>query len=187
MVSLCLKWETIGGTLHKEAILEQFRLFSLGGEGIGGWLTEETDGRVFDRLNEIQEYSLTRGQFNQLLGFGRQAPVSEDFFRYYWLESPSKHPYPVERLPGFEQEWLEGTNEIKSLEHLRWGLYRLFTDGLLYFGNVRTAFRTLRTLEREKLDTFFQGRRFDTGAMKQRGGVLPLQIIPQDDRYLGIL
>ena len=169
--------------MSKETILKQFHLFSFKGEGITGWLTEDTDDKVFDRLDKIQDSPLTRVQFNQLLGFGHQAPISEAFFRYYWIECPTKHPYPAEKLPGFEKKWL-GAKEIVSLPHLKWGLYRLFTDGLLYFGNVRTAFRTLRTLDREKLDAFFQERRFDTDAVKQRGDVLPLLFIPQDDRYL---
>ena len=79
--------------MSKETILEQFRLFSLGGEGIGGWLTEETDSKVFDRLDNLQKEPLTRAQFNQLLGFGHQAPVTYDFFHYYWLELPSEHPF----------------------------------------------------------------------------------------------
>ena len=170
--------------MPKDTILEQLCLFSIGGEGIGGWLTEETDDKVFDRLDNIQDSPLTREQFNQLLGFGHQAPVSDAFFHYYWLECPLKHPYPVAKLPGFEQQWLANTKEIASLPHLKWGLYRLFTDGLLYFGNVRTAFRTLRTFNRDQLDAFFQSRHFDTSAIKQRGDVLPLQTIPQDDRYL---
>ena len=170
--------------MPKDTILEQLCLFSLGGEGIGGWLTEETNAKVFDRLDKIQDSPLTREQFNQLLGFGHQAPVSDDFFHYYWRECPLRHPYPVEKLPDFEQQWLADTKDIVSLSHLKWGLYRLFTDGLLYFGNVRTAFRLLRTLDRDQLDAFFQRKRFDTDAIKQRGDVLPLQMIRQDDRYL---
>ena len=123
-------------------------------------------------------------QFNQLLGFGHQAPVSEGFFHYYWLSCPPKHPYPVEHLPDFNSQWVGVTEEITSVEHLKWGLYRLFVDSLLYFGNVRTAFRELRTLGRDQLEAFFQCKRFDTEAIKRRGGVLPLQIIAQDDRYL---
>ena len=171
-------------TMPKDTILKQFRLFSLGGEGIGGWLTDPTDGGVFDRLDNIQHDPLTMSQFNQILGFGRQAPVSNDFFHYYWLECPLKHPYPVGRLPGFKQQWMKGTKAIVSLEHLEWGMYRLFTDALLYFGNVRTAFRELRSLDRAKLDDFFQGKRFDTNAIKKRGDVLPLEQIAQDERYL---
>ena len=168
----------------KETILEQLHLFSLGGKGIGGWLTQKTDDRVFDRLDDIQNQQLTRTQLNQLLGFGHQAPVSDDFFSYYWLECPVKHPYAVEQLPGFEPRWIEGTTGITSLPHLNWGLYRLFADGLLYFGNVRTAFRRLRILTRQELDSFFQSKRFDTDAIKQRGDVLPLEPILRDNRHL---
>ena len=170
--------------MPKETILEQLHLFSLGGEGIGGWLTKDTDNRVFDRLDDIQNHQLTRTQLNQLLGFGHQAPVSDDFFSYYWLECPVKHPYAVEQFPGFESRWVGGTTRITSLPHLKWGLYRLFADGLLYFGNVRTAFRRLRTLTRQELDSFFQRKRFDTNAIKQRGDVLPLQPILRDNRHL---
>ena len=50
--------------MPKETILEQLHLFSLGGEGIGGWLTKDTDDRVFDRLDDIQNHQLTRTQLN---------------------------------------------------------------------------------------------------------------------------
>ncbi len=170
--------------MSKESILRQFHLFSLGGDGIGGWLTENTDDKVFDRLDEIQNAPLSKAQFNQLLVFGHQAPVSDDFFHYYWLESPITHPYAVDQLHDFDCRWTSGTTAILSLSHLKWGLYRLFVDALLYFGNVRTAFRTLRTLTREDLDAFFQPKRFNTEAIKRRGSVLPLHVIAQDNRYL---
>ena len=41
--------------MPKDTILEELRLFSLEGEGIGGWLTTQTDDRVFDRLDGIKE------------------------------------------------------------------------------------------------------------------------------------
>ena len=170
--------------MPKDEILEQFYLFSLGGDGIGGWLTKNTDDKVFERLDRIQDDPLSKAQFNQLLVFGHQAPVSYDFFEYYWLESPLKHPYPVDQLPGFDDRWITDTTEIISLAHLKWGLYRLFVDALLYFGNVRTAFRTLRQLKREQLVAYFERKRFDTDAMSGRGPALPLQKISQDDRYL---
>ena len=170
--------------MSKETILDQFKLFTLGGEGIGGWLGENTNQMVFMRLDTIEQQPLTKAQLDQLLGLGNQASVSDDFFHYYWLESPPKHPYPVHHLPGFDRAWLNEPNHIKSLENLKWGLYRLFVDGLLYFGNVRTAFRSLRNLTREELDSFFQRKRFDTDFLKQRGDVLPLETIPQDNRYL---
>ena len=63
-------------------------------------------------------------------------------------------------------------------------MHRLYTDGLLYFGNVRTAYRKLRPLTAEQLDAFFSSRRFDTETIKARGPALPLVAIPKDDRYL---
>jgi hypothetical protein len=69
--------------MTKEAILAEFADFSLGTDGIGGWLTSQTDDRVFRRLDEIQAHPLTKVQLNQLLAFGHEAPVSDDFFRYY--------------------------------------------------------------------------------------------------------
>ena len=170
--------------MPKESILKQFCLFSLGDDGIGGWLTENTDNRVFERLDKIQSDPLSKAQFNQLLVFGRQAPVSDGFFEYYWLESPSEHPYPVNQLPEYDDKWTINTTEIISLAHLKWGLYRLFVDALLYFGNVRTAFRTLRKLKREQLRAYFEGKRFDIDAIRARGSALPLRTIPRDDRYL---
>ena len=131
--------------MSKESILEQFELFALGGEGIGGWLSETTDERVFQRLDQISDQPLTTVQLNQLLAFGHEAPVSDSFYRYYWLELPPAHPYDVSRLPDFDSNW-GSQKAITSLSHLRWGLYRLFVDALLFFGNVRTGYRILRSL-----------------------------------------
>jgi hypothetical protein len=169
--------------MSKEHILDQFRLFALGTDGIGGLLGSDTDHRVFDRLDRVDEDPLAKVQLNQLLAFGHEAPVSDDFFRYYWLSAPTLHPYDVKVVPDFDEKWLS-SNAIVSLAHLRWGLYRLFTDGLLYFGNVRTAYRKLRTFTATELITFFGKRRFDTDAIKSRGPSLPLTAIPKDDRYL---
>ncbi len=169
--------------MTKNRILDQFKLFTLGTDGIGGWLGPDTDNRVFDRLDRVDREPLAKVQLNQLLAFGHEAPVSDDFFRYYWLSAPTLHPYDVTGIPDFDKEWL-ASNAIASLAHLRWGLYRLFTDGLLYFGNVRTGYRKLRTLSDVELTAFFGKRRFDTKAIKARGPSLPLTAIPKDDRYL---
>lgn len=167
----------------KEAILKSFALFSLGTPGIGSWLGPETDPEVFERLGRLPHEKLTKVQLNQLLVLGREAPVSDDFFQYYWLQVPPFHPYDVKRLPGFDRMWLDG-DAIASTDHLKWGLYRLYTDGLLWFGNVRTAYRALRDNTAEELKFFFESRRFDTDKIKKRGPALPLKNIPKDDRYL---
>lgn len=73
---------------------------------------------------------------------------------------------------------------IESLAHLKWGLYRLYVDALLYFGNIRTAFRKLRDLSIEEIAGLFRSERFDTAAIKRRGPPLPLKVIAKDSRYL---
>jgi len=172
-----------GLPMDKDQILQELSLFSLRNGGIGGWLTESTDDEVFERLRDIEENPLTKGQFNQLLAFGHQAPVSDDFFHYYWLTVPKEHPYDVKTLPNFQQEW-EQSPEIISIDHLKWGLYRLFTDGLLWFGSVRNAYRKLGSMTQKELHDFFLSRRFNTHLMKKRGPALPMISIARDDRYL---
>ena len=42
-------------------ILREFQLFSVGGEGIGGWLAPDTDEQVFERLARLEgNHSLPR-------------------------------------------------------------------------------------------------------------------------------
>ena len=118
---------------------------------------------------------LSAVQLNQLLVLGHVAPVADGFFRYYWLQAPEQHPYSVRDLPDFSEDWLGSEGAIASLAHLRWGLYRLYVDALLYFGNVRTAFRKLRDRPIAKIEGFFRLERFDTEAIKRRGPSLPLK------------
>jgi len=170
--------------MEKERILEELRLFSLQTGGIGSWLTPNTDDEVFTRLGRLDKEPLTMVQLNQLLAFGHEAPVSDDFFKYYWLTAPEEHPYDVKTIPNFQNAWQE-SSAITSLAHMKWGLYRLFTDGLLWFGNVRTAYRKLRSMTHEELSAFFPAhRRFNTKLIKERGPPLPLTPIAKDDRFL---
>lgn len=166
----------------KEQILNDFDTFSLGTGGIGSWLTKESTDLIFERLGEIDSNPLSKVQFNQLLVFGKQAPVSDDFFEYYWLIIPD-HPYDVTKLPGYQSNFMN-SNLIQSLAHLRWGLYRLFVDCLLWFGNVRTGFSRLRTMNSEELTDFFNKRKVNTARIKSRGPALKPRFIPKDERYL---
>lgn len=168
----------------KAEILEDFRLFSVPTGGIGSWLTEQTHADVFERLGKLDEEPLPAVQLNQLLVLGHEAPVGDEFFHYYWLQAPEQHPYGVREVPGFSEEWLRSEGMIASLAHLKWGLYRLYIDALLYFGNVRTAFRRLRDLSIPEIEDSFNSERFDTEAIKRRGPSLPLKPIAKDSRYL---
>ena len=173
--------------MSKETILRQFEFYSFGKKGsISAWLCTETANDVFDRLDRITEEPLSAVQFNQLLGRELVAPMSNDFFRYYWLENPMEHPYSVTELPDFdcfELCWMKST-AIVSLSHLKWGMHRLFVDALLYFGNIHFAWQELRNFTKQDLHSFFKKRRFDLDMMKQRGRALPLNPISMDDRYL---
>jgi hypothetical protein len=171
--------------ISRDEIIKEFALLSIadGDGGITSWLTERTPADIFERLGTIDEQPLTAVQLNQLLGLGHEAPVSDGYFRYYWLEAPPTHTYDVSSILGFQATWL-GSPAISSLAHLRWGFYRLYVDALLYFGNIRTAFRSLRDLDYGQLCALFGRRRFDTEAIKRRGVSLPLKEIAKDNRYL---
>lgn len=168
----------------KSEILSRFSIFSVASPGIGSWLTEQTHPDVFERLGNLDADPLPAVQLNQLLVMGHEAPVGDGFFHYYWLQAPDRHPYDVRHVPGFSEQWLSAEGMIVSLAHLKWGLYRLYIDGLLYFGNVRTAFRKLRDLTFAELEEFFCCERFDTEKIKRRGPSLPLKFISKDSRYL---
>lgn len=166
-----------------EQLLTEFKLFRLETGGLGNWINETTDAVVLRRLCALEENPISRAQLNQLLVFGHEAPLTDDFFQYYWLKAAASHPYNIRSLPDFDNAW-EQASAITSLRHLRWGLYRIFVDGLLWFGNIRTAYRALRSMNAAQLVSFFEQQRFDARAMEARGAALPLEDIARDDRYL---
>jgi len=61
---------------------------------------------------------------------------------------------------------------------------RFYVDALLYFGNVRSAYRHLREMPADALAVFFSAYRHDTSALVSRGAALPLRPIARDHRYL---
>ncbi len=121
----------------------------------------------------------------QLLTLSHEAPISEAFFRYYWLTAPDLHPYAVKKIPCFAPVFCnQNLDAVASSDQLYWGLYRFYVDALLFFGNVRTAFQQLRSLSDENLKDFFQSHRFNTTEMKRRGDPVGPDHIEKDDRYL---
>lgn len=170
----------------RDHILSKFALFSGNTGGIDSWLGQNTPDNVIERLARLDEMPLSRPQLDQLLILSHEAGMSEGFFNYYWLTAPQKlgeHPYDVRKLPEFQHSWVEA-NDIQSLDHLRWGFYRLYVDALLFFGNVREAYRELRAKSYEQLRAYFKSACFDTENLSARGPILPLNVIPKDDRYL---
>jgi len=169
--------------LTKEQVLEKCRPYSLGTGGLGNWLTENTDDLVLQKLGSLDESPLSPTQLNQLLLLGHEAGVSDGFFDFYWTAKPAQHLYDVTALPHFHESFI-GANQITSLDHLLWGVRRLFTDALLCFGNVRSAYRTWRYMGLEELREYFLSRCYDTTAIHARGPALSPTIIKDDDRFL---
>ena len=167
----------------KARILSEFETLSGAAPGIESWITSETDDEIFARLADIERVPLSKVQLNQLLVLANEADVSDGFFKYYWSTSPGTHPYDVTKVIGFESGWLGGES-IKTLKHLIWGLSRLYIDALLFFGNIRSGYRFLRTRDEDQLIDFFKSKCFDTEAIRRRGPALPLKEITKDSRYL---
>ncbi len=150
--------------------------------GFDDWLVRKAPAEVFNRLAQIGQDPLPQAQLNQLLHLCHEPGVSEGFFKYYWLTTP-EHAYDVSQFLNFLHKWTEGT-AIISVDHLKWGLYRLSVDSLMYFGDVRTGFQTLRVKNEQELASFFGKKRWPTDALKTRGPALKLVQIAKDDRYL---
>jgi hypothetical protein len=163
-------------------ILERLALMTGTTGGIDSWAVPSAPEELFERLGRIDIDPLSCAQLNQLLLLSHEAGVSEGFFAYYWLTVP-EHAYDVRSIEGFDPQWT-GTTAIQSIEHLRWGLYRFYVDALLFFGNVRAAYRHLAGRSEANLRAFYAASRVDTDALRRRGASIPLVPIARDNRYL---
>lgn len=168
--------------VEKTEIIEYFKNLSFDAKGLEGWLGPNGHPDVFDRLSNLDNDPISKVQLNQLLLLSLECGISDDFFRYYWLNAPP-HTYDIRKLDDFEPAYLN-QKFIVSLKHLRWGLTRIFIDGLLYFGNVKNAFNCLRGKSGGELDGFFSSRRIPTEIIKSRGSALGFRKIAKDDRHL---
>ncbi len=171
--------------MTREELISAYQLFQFGDSGIGAFVGPKMHDEVLHRLSRLDKDPITKVQLNQLLVLSKAGSISDGFFRYYWRTRPT-HPYDVSRVPFYSPTMIHGSGqeEVVSHDHLRWGLYRLYVDGLLYFGNVAAAFSALRSLTFEELIDLFSQKRFDTRAISLRGPALALQDIAKDDRYL---
>lgn len=75
-------------------------------------------------------------------------------------------------------------NEITTLEQLRWGFIRIYTDALLFFGNITLGFNFLNRKTEKELYDFFKKKTFDINLIQQRGHCVEFEEIEQNDRYL---
>ena len=86
-------------------------------------------------------------------------------------------------IKGIEEK-KEDENIIQTIEHLRWGFLRFYTDSLLYFGNINLGFTELNKKSYSELKDFFNSRAFDLNEIKERGECFKFNEIDQEDRYL---
>jgi len=172
--------------IEPRMIYDAFADLTFGKEaGLGSWLADGAISPiVIDRLQHLDNSPISKVQLNQLLVISGIASVSDGFFRYYWLTCPD-HTYDVKSAISEPHEWLTREDDfIGSLQQLRYGLYRLYVDALLYFGNIKAGFAALRSMSYDEIQAFFAQKRFDSSAIAARGpGLLPRQI-SKDDRYL---
>lgn len=104
----------------------------------------------------------------------------------------------INSIGGFEKDKIEelfpdhddnenqittGT-EIVNLAHLRWGFLRLYTDALLFFGNITLGFNELNKKKEKELFDYFKTKKFDAELIKDRGHCIDFNEIEQNDRYL---
>ncbi|MFX0188522.1 MAG: hypothetical protein ACFE8A_12400 [Candidatus Hodarchaeota archaeon] len=188
--------------VSKDMLLEMFEIFDSGSEtsgAIDNWLTKETPDDVLERLLNLNNQPITFAIFNELLILAKVSPVSKDFFIYYWLEIP-KHPYDPRDLPKFETDYKIHNNkgdedmskknvnieqnQIVSLDHLYWGIYRIFMDGLLFYGNISRAYHDLREKSHGEIESIFKRFIFDHEKMVLRGPTLDLIPIDSQERHL---
>lgn len=168
--------------MTREFIIEQFRELTYDTKGLEGWLTPNSPDTIFERIGRINREPLTKVQLNQLLLLSLESGISDGFFKYYWLDKPI-HSYAIDKLEDFDEDFL-GQNAIISILHLKWGIRRIYTDCLLYFGNISFGFRELKNKSYIELNSFFEKKCLPTEMIKQRGRPLEFYDISKDDRYL---
>ncbi|MGH7471046.1 MAG: hypothetical protein ACRENP_24110, partial [Longimicrobiales bacterium] len=117
--------------MTRDEISETYALFRFGNSGLGNLFSPNVPDEVYQRLKGLDQAPITKVQLNQLLVLSTAGSISDGFFRYYWRHQP-EHPYNVARLPFYNSTMTEGLQqEATSHDHLRWGFYRLYLDGLL--------------------------------------------------------
>ncbi len=165
-----------------DKIIKEFEIFSGGSDGIDNWINSETHSKILERLSNISKNPLSLNQFNELLGLSGDKVISQGFFEYYWQKA-TEHPYDVKKIEKFKPEYLN-KEKIISLDHLWWGFYRIFVDGLLFSGNIAKFYKNFCIKDFEYLKSYFDAKCYKTDEIKNRGPALGLIDIVKDNRYL---
>ena len=164
-------------------IIDTLKIFFPGSFKEGSLFIQSQDGKlILQRIKEMATNPIHVTYFNQLLHLNHEAGVTDGLFKYYFLTQPKQHPYPVDKvlasLPDLDEKG------ISSINQAEWGLRRFYIDALLFWGDLRSAYRDLRGKSYHELESFFSTKRFDSHQMMERGNIFPFAKIAVDDRYL---
>ena len=174
--------------MTKEELIKYFDLFSnTETDGIELFLNEKAHPTVVDVFTNLDREPLNKVRLTQLFIMSGLPGITNDFFKYYWLTIPEKHPYKVHKIEDFDESFIKKEDspfEIRSCQHFRWGLRRIYTDGLLYYGNISNGFKHLSSKNKTELELFFNKKRFPSEIIMERGHSLKFNKIPVEDRFL---
>lgn len=165
--------------MNKDELIKGFSDLMGNGKGINGFISKNSSHYLINTLCDIDKSPLTKVQFDQLLSLQNLKTLSDDFFRFYWLEIPKVHFYQIDAI-----EIRSDIDAITSIEQLKWGFNRLFIDALYVYGNIQKGYETLCGLNRQAIYNTFSPFLFDTTQIKRRGNTLHFENIDKEDRYL---
>src|SRR5262245_42153308 len=112
----------------KAKLISEFELFRGNGGGIEAWFSDRIPDTVVEVLLNCDKRPISCEVLNQLLILSHEGGVSKGFFDFYFLYDPHADGYSwydPKKLPEFEERFLNAT-ELLSLNHLKWGLRRLY-------------------------------------------------------------
>ena len=164
--------------------LEDFSIFTTKNKGIESiFLKNDSNPLVLEKFQELDKTKpISKVKLNQLFLLSKESGMTEGFFKYYWTSTP-KHCYNISSIPHYDEKY-DSLSEIESKEQLYWGFYRLYTDALLFKGNIRFFYRIFCKKDFDELERFFSSKKLYDDSVVGRGLAIPLNDIVKDDRYL---
>ncbi|MDR2937739.1 MAG: hypothetical protein LBU92_02215 [Prevotellaceae bacterium] len=168
--------------MEKQEIIDYFSdISNENSVGVEMLLSTKSQDGVFKRLCSIEDNPISFMQLKQMFVLNGLHGFTSGFFYYYWTaKEVDRHPYDVTNVEGYDNEYKDISN-ITSLKQLKWGLYRLYIDSLLFFGDVNFGYSHLCKLHNENLHSYFDKKRYE---IRERGEALDFEFIEKDDRYL---
>lgn len=101
----------------EEDVINTLKFFFPGAFKEGAQFIQSQDGqRILKRILKMRTDPIHVTHFNQLLHLNHEAGVTDGFFQYYFLEKPSGHPYPVDKvlnlLPAIDKKGISTLGQL---------------------------------------------------------------------------